>query len=219
MSAETSGSTHWWTMADKISVLIVEDHQVTLDGLQMGLSREDDIEVVGTAVNSDDGLALARELRPDIILLDLHLPGSSGPKSMIHAFCNIPGCRVVVFSGESRMAFIQTVLSMGVAGYLLKSENVPKVAATLRQVMEGKKSIISKELVVGETKVTRSEQEVLKMLARGMKYQDIADIRQTSPATVRKQCELMLLKLGLNSREELIAWAVQNGYGGLEIEA
>ncbi len=219
MSAETSGSNHWWTMADKISVLIVEDHQVTLDGLQMGLSREEDIEVVGTAVNSDDGLALARELRPDIILLDLHLPGSAGPKSMIHAFCNIPGCRVVVFSGESRMAFIQTVLSMGVAGYLLKSENVPKVAATLRQVMEGKKSIISKELVVGETKVTRSEQEVLKMLARGMKYQDIADMRQTSPATVRKQCELMLLKLGLNSREELIAWAVQNGYGGLEIEA
>jgi len=169
---------------------------------------------VGTAANSDDGLNLARNLRPDVILLDLHLPGASGPKSMIHAYCNIPGSRVVVFSGESRMAFIQTVLGMGVAGYLLKSENVPKVAETIRQVMAGKKSIISEELVVDQTKVTKSEQEVLKMLARGMKYQ-----RATSPATVRKQCELLLLKLGLNSREELIAWAVENGYGGLEIEA
>lgn len=206
------------TDTETISVLIVEDHQVTLDGLQLGLSREPGISVVGTAVNSDDGLALAKQLRPDIILLDLHLPGSAGPKSMIQAFCSIAGSRVVVFSGESRMAFIQTVLGMGAAGYLLKSENVSKVAETIRQVMAGKKSLISNELVAGETKVTKSEQEVLKMLARGMKYQDIADLRQTSPATVRKQCELLLLKLGLNSREELIAWAVQNGYGSLEIE-
>jgi len=201
-----------------ISVLIVEDHQVTLDGLQLGLSREPGISVVATASNSDQALELARELRPDIILLDLHLPGSSGPKSMIKAFCAIPGSQVIVFSGESRMAFIQTVLGLGVAGYLLKSESVGRVADTIREVMAGKKSLISKELVAGETKVTKSEQEVLKMLARGMKYQDIADVRQTSPATVRKQCELLLLKLGLNSREELIAWAVENGYGGLEIE-
>jgi DNA-binding NarL/FixJ family response regulator len=205
-------------VAENISVLIVEDHQVTLDGLQMGLGREPDLKVVGAATNSDEGLLLAQNLRPDVILLDLHLPGSSGPKSMIQQFCNIPGSRVIVFSGESRMAFIQTVLGMGVSGYLLKSENVPKVAETIRQVMDGKKHLISDELVAGETKVTRSEQEVLKMLARGMKYQDIADNRQTSPATVRKQCELLVLKLGLNSREELIAWAVQNGYGGLEIE-
>jgi len=199
-----------------ITVLVVEDHQVTLDGLQMGLSREPDMEVVGTAANSDEGLRLAQSLRPDIVLLDLHLPGSSGPKSMIQAFCNIPGTRVIVFSGESRMAFIQIVLGMGVAGYLLKSESVARVAETVRQVMAGRKGVLSEELVVGDTKVTKSEQEVLKMLARGMKYQDIADERQTSPATVRKQCELLLLKLGLNSREELIAWAVQNGYGSLD---
>ena len=203
-------------MAESITVLVVEDHQVTLDGLRMGLSREPDMEVIGTATNSDEGLRLAKELRPDVILLDLHLPGSAGPKSMIQAYCGIPGSRVIVFSGESRMAFIQIVLGMGVAGYLLKSESVARVAETVRQVMSGKKSILSEELVVGDTKVTKSEQEVLKMLARGMKYQDIADERQTSPATVRKQCELLLLKLGLNSREELIAWAVQSGYGSLD---
>ena len=205
-------------MAEPISVLIVEDHQVTLDGLKLGLSHESNLLVVGTATNSDDGLALAKQLRPDIILLDLHLAGSAGPKSTIQAFCSVPGSRVIVFSGESRLAFIQIVLRMGASGYLLKSENVSKVAETIRQVMSGKKPVISDELQVGETKVTKSEQEVLKMMARGMKYQDIADLRQTSPATVRKQCELLLLKLGLNSREELIAWAVQSGYGNLELE-
>jgi DNA-binding NarL/FixJ family response regulator len=205
-------------MPESISVLIVEDHQVTLDGLKMGLSSQAGLDVVGSATTSDEGLELADKLRPDIILLDLHLPGKQGPKSMIQSFCNIAGSRVIVFSGESRMAFIQTVLAVGAAGYLLKSETISKVAETIREVMGGKRFVISKELIGGETNVTRSEQDVLKMLAHGMKYQDIADRRTTSPATVRKQCELLLLKLGLNSREELIAWAVKNGYGSLEIE-
>ncbi|HEY9759537.1 MAG TPA: response regulator transcription factor [Oculatellaceae cyanobacterium] len=206
-------------MDNRTRILIVEDHHVTLDGLHFGLSREGDLEVVGTATSSDEGLAKAVELSPDIILLDLHLPGSTGPKTTVKSFCAVPSTQVVVFSGENRMAFIQTVLGLGVAGYLLKSESVAEVAGAIREVMSGKKPVLSKELVSGETKVTKSEQEVLKMLARGMKYSDIAERRQASPATVRKQCELLLLKLGLESREQLIAWAVQNGYGNLELEA
>jgi DNA-binding NarL/FixJ family response regulator len=207
-------------LENEATVLIVEDHQVTLDGLAHGLAKEQGIRVVGTASNSDQGLALARELKPDVILLDLHLPGTQGPKSTVKAFCGVMGSQVVIFSGENRMAFIQTILGLGVAGYLLKSESVVRVAEAIRQLKaDGKKPILSAELVSGETKVTRSEQEVLKMLARGMKYQDIADRRQASPATVRKQCELLLLKLGLDSREQLIAWAVQSGYGNLELES
>jgi DNA-binding NarL/FixJ family response regulator len=204
---------------NRIKILIVEDHHVTLDGLHLGLSREADFDVVATATTSDSGLLLAGQLNPDIVLLDLHLPGSTGPKTTVKSFCAVPGAQVVVFSGENRLAFIQTVLGLGVAGYLLKSESVAEVAAAIRQVVAGKKPVLSKELASGETKVTRSEQEVLKMLARGMKYSDIAERRQASPATVRKQCELLLLKLGLDSREQLIAWAVQNGYGNLELEA
>jgi DNA-binding NarL/FixJ family response regulator len=204
---------------EEVTVLIVEDHQVTLDGLAHGLSKEAGIKVIGTANNSDQGLSLAHDLKPDIVLLDLHLPGTGGPKSTVKSFCGLLGTQVIIFSGENRMAFIQTILGLGVAGYLLKSESVTRVAESIRQVMDGKKPVLSPELVSGETKVTRSEQEVLKMLARGMKYQDIADRRQASPATVRKQCELLLLKLGLESREQLIAWAVQSGYGNLELES
>jgi DNA-binding CsgD family transcriptional regulator len=67
-------------------------------------------------------------------------------------------------------------------------------------------------------KITRAEIEVLSMLGRGMKYQDIAEHRITSVATARKQCETLILKLGLESREQLIAWAVQNGFGSVEME-
>ncbi len=203
-------------MAEKIRVLILEDHQVTLDGLRMGLSAEVDMDVCGAASDSDEGLQLAKDLRPDIIVLDLHLPGKSGPKTMVKQFCDLPDSKVLIFSGESRPAFIQAVLAVGVYGYLLKSESVARVAEALRDISAGKRPIVSAAVSSGDTKLTRSEQEVLKLLARGMKYQDMAEERLTSPATVRKQCELLLLKLGLKTREELIAWAVQNGYGNLD---
>ncbi|MBX9686816.1 MAG: response regulator transcription factor [Candidatus Obscuribacterales bacterium] len=203
-------------MSEEISVLILEDHQVTLDGLRFGLSQESDIRVLAATANSDEGLRLAQELHPQIILLDLHLPGTLGPKSMVKEFCELPESKVLVFSGESRLAFVQAVLSLGACGYLLKSESVTRVAEAIREIYGGKQPILSESLATGDTKLTKSEQEVLRMLARGMKYQDMAEERLTSPATVRKQCELLLLKLGLKTREELIAWAVQNGYGNLD---
>lgn len=203
----------------KIAVIIVEDHEVTLHGLKAGLSSEPDIEVLGLAADSQQGLELARQLKPHVVLLDLHLPHSPGPKTLVQQFLSVPDLDVIVFSGENRMGIIQIVLEMGVAGYLLKSESAARVADAIRRVRAGKQPVISIELVTGDQKLTKAEQHLLKMLARGMKYQDIADKRVTSPATVRKQCELLLLKLQLETREELIAWAVENGYGNLELEA
>jgi DNA-binding NarL/FixJ family response regulator len=102
---------------------------------------------------------------------------------------------------------------MGVSAYLLKSERVAKVAETIRLVVSGKKAITSEQVTQDNKKITPSEQEILHMLGKGMKYQEIADLRFTSIATARKQCEVLQLKLGLENREQLIAWSVQNGYG------
>ncbi|CAN5950951.1 unnamed protein product [Sphagnum jensenii] len=131
-----------------ISVLIVEDHQVTLSGLKAGLSAEPDIEVIGVAVDSDQGFELANELHPQVVLLDLHLPGSRGPRTtVIKRFCELPKSKVVVFSGESRTPFVKAVLNVGAAAYLVKSEGIGKVAETIRQVVSGRSSILSDELV------------------------------------------------------------------------
>jgi DNA-binding NarL/FixJ family response regulator len=203
----------------KISVLIVEDHRVTLDGLMAGLSAEGDLLIAGSASNSDEGLKLAMELKPQVILLDLHLPGSNGPRTTAKIFCELSNTKVIIFSGEDRLPFINAVLNVGVAGYLLKSESVAKIAHSIREVAKGAQRVLSETIISNEVKVTKSEQEVLKMLARGMKYDEIAERRNSSPATVRKQCELLLDKLYLDSRERLIAWAVQNGYGNLELDA
>ncbi|CAN5541348.1 response regulator [soil metagenome] len=206
--------------AKQAKVLIVEDHHATMDGLFLGLSNVPGLTVVGTASTSDDGLRLMREHRPDVTVLDLHLPGSLGPKATIEAFRAAAGehTKLIIFSAESRMAFIQSVLAMGVSAYLLKSERVAKVAETIQAVLSGQSGLISDEVTKTYKKITRAEMEVLTMLGRGMKYQDIADHRVTSVATARKQCETLLLKLGLETREQLIAWAVQNGFGSVDIE-
>ncbi|MCC6981443.1 MAG: response regulator transcription factor [Candidatus Melainabacteria bacterium] len=204
---------------EPIKVVIIEDHQATLDGLSIGLSQESDIQVIATSLDGDEGYAIVEEMKPDVVLLDLHLPGSAGPRSMVEKFSQLKSTKLVIFSAESRMAFIQTVLAMGVQAYLLKSERVAKVSETIRRVMKGETGIVSEQVKGNWKKLTRSEDEVLRMMAKGMKYQDIADARTTSITTVRKQCETLLLKLGLDTREQLIAWAVENGYGSVDLGA
>jgi NarL family two-component system response regulator LiaR len=206
-------------MTELIKIIVVEDHHATLDGLELGLSREPDFKIVGTSANSDEGLELAKKNNPDAIVLDLHLPGSKAPKSMIKEYCQIPNAKLIIFSGENRVAFVQSVISLGVAAYLLKSERVSTVAETIRKVMKGQTAIMSSELSVDYKKITRSEHEVLGMLGKGLKYQDIADQRFTSVATARKQCETLILKLSLETREQLIAWAVRNGYGSTDLDS
>ena len=197
----------------KTKILIVEDHHATMDGLSMGIGAHQYMDVVGTAMTSDEGLAQAASCKPDVIVLDLHLPGATGPRATIEAFKQAaPGARLIIFSAEARMALIQSVTDMGVAAYLLKSERVAKVIETIQRVMAGEKGIISESVPQVFKKITRAEMEVLSMLARGMKYQEIADQRMTSMATVRKQCETLELKLNLASREQLIACAVENGF-------
>jgi DNA-binding NarL/FixJ family response regulator len=202
-----------------IRVVIVEDHEATLKGLKSELSAEPDIEVVGTAAGSEEGLQLAQSMQPDVVLLDLHLPDSRGPKTLVETFCGVPKSKIIVYSGDSRMAILQIVLESDARGYLLKSEPISKVAEAVRDVFSGKGPIISKELVSnGNTRLTGTEQHLLKLLARGMKYQEIAGLRVTSPETVRKQVDVLMAKLNLDSREELIAWAVNSGYGKLELD-
>ncbi|MBY0550788.1 MAG: response regulator transcription factor [Candidatus Obscuribacterales bacterium] len=202
----------------EIRLVIVEDHHATRKGLEFELNTEPDLKVIGSAATHLDGFRLAETLQPNVVLLDLHLPDSSGPKSLVAQYCAIPNVAVLVFSGENRPAILQIVLDSGVQGYLTKSEPVPQVAAAIREIMAGNTPVISQELLQSPPgKFTPAEKHLLRLLARGMKYSEIAAQRVTSPETVRKQLDQLAVKLEIRSREELIAWAVDNGYGKLEI--
>ena len=201
-------------MTGKYRVVLIEDHAVTLGGLQSGLGNEPDIDVVATALDSDEGLELTRSLKPDAVILDLHVPGTLGPRSMIKAFTDLKFCRIIIFSGEDRAVYIRTALEHGVSGYLLKYESSDRVAEAIRAVLtDDDACVLSQQITICKDKITPAEISLLSHLAKGHRYGDIADERKTSPATVRKQCDILLMKLGLTCREELIAWAVRNGYG------
>lgn len=204
-------------MQNQISVLVIEDHEATLKGLVSELSNQSDLTVVGSATTSAEGLRLLAEHKPDVVLLDLHLPDSDGPRSLAETFCKNSDSKILVFSGDSRQAIFDIILKSGVSGYLLKSEPIDKVCSAIRKLMAGGGPVVSDSLAESPTKLTKAEEHLLTLVARGMKYKDIAKERVTSPETVRKQIDQMLIKLELETREELIAWAVENGYGNLEV--
>lgn len=202
-------------MSTKISVVLIEDHAVTLRGIKQSLEEQGDLEVVGSAENADDGYKLVQTLRPDILLLDLHLPGKQGPKSLLQRFLPLEHTKTIVFSADDRVALVQLVLRLGTAGYLLKTEPCERIVEAIRKVVNGTQPVVSRELVRAQASLTDAERDLLESFARGKRYAEIAEMRGTSWHTVKKQCELLMIKLDVNSREELISWAVSNGYGSL----
>lgn len=204
-------------MQSKLSVAIVEDHAVTRLGLSAALSLAPDIEVVGATSGVREGLALCQTHQPDILLLDLHLPDSDNVRQLVQTFLPLSK-HVVVFSSEARRPFVETVLSMSVSGYLLKSEPIENILDALRRVASGTTPVISVELDRDNVSLTPAEKHLLTMLGQGMKYEHIAHLRKTAPDTVKKQCERLLIKLDLGTREELISWAAQHGYANVETE-
>lgn len=198
---------------NKIRVLLVEDHLVTIDGLKVSLGTDTGINVVAAATTMKQGLSHIKAYHPDVVLLDLHLPDSDGPSELIKSFVDAGAKRIIVFSSETRMPVVRAVLEMGVAAYIMKSEPTARVVEIINEVMAGATGIVSpKPQASSIGTLTPAEREILSYLARGLKSTEIAEKRDVAPSTVRKQIEILIFKLGLNNREELIAWAVQNGY-------
>lgn len=214
----TANSAHSLT-ASTIKVLVVDNHKVTLNALVEGLASEPAITVVGFSSSYQEALLIAQDLIPDVILVDLQLPDAPGPQTAVIALTEACQAKVIVFSADLRSSFVGAVLDVGAKGYLSKSESVAQVADAIRSAVYQDEITLSESAKSNSPSFTKSEIEILKMLARGMKYDEIADHRKSSPATVRKQCELLVVKLRLASREQLIAWSVTHGYGALELDS
>ncbi len=197
----------------KISILVVEDHHVTMHGLISWLEGTGQFEIKGKCGNKDALIKLVEQVKPNVVLLDLHLPGSFSMEEVLKAI-SAAGSRVIVFTSENRSFYVKLAFKLGASAFLLKSETFFNLAEVIRRVHSGEQNIASPGLIEQDINVSEAEEDILSMLSGGFKYEEIAQLRNTSPETVRKQCNKLLVKIGLGSREELIAWAVRNGYGG-----
>jgi NarL family two-component system response regulator LiaR len=214
---------------DVIRVLIADDHAIVRKGVCALLATEPDIEVVGEAGNGRQALALTQRLNPDVILMDLVMPGMDGLEATRRIVASQLEARVLVltsFAGDDK---VLPAIRAGALGYLLKDSSPEELVQAIRQVHRGESSLhptIARKLLRelsppasrdGEsTLLTEREVEVLQLIARGGTNRQIAEQLSISEATVRTHVSKILGKLDLCSRTQAALYALREGIASLD---
>lgn len=204
-------------------VLLADDHAILRSGLRLLIGAQDDMEVVGEAGDVEEAVRLARSLAPDVVTLDLSMPGGSGLAAIERLLAAAPAARVVVLTMHEDPAYVRVALAAGASGYLAKSAADSALIAAIRSVQRGRVfvELQSREAMATLTSGARAaaspapiatlsarEREVLVLLAEGHTNRAIADRLGLSVKTVESYRARLLQKLGLASRAELTRLAI-----------
>ncbi|MEW2490074.1 response regulator transcription factor [Streptomyces sp. NPDC048411] len=214
-------------MADKIiRVLLVDDHQVVRRGLRTFLEIQDDIEVVGEAADGAEGVARSEELRPDVVLMDIKMPGTDG----IEALRKLRGldnpAKVLIVTSFTEQRTVVPALRAGASGYVYKDVDPEALAGAIRSVHAG--HVLLQPEVAGAllaqddtgsgtgrgSTLTEREREVLGLIADGRSNREIARALVLSEKTVKTHVSNILMKLDLADRTQAALWAVRHGVAG-----
>jgi DNA-binding NarL/FixJ family response regulator len=214
-------------MNAKARIIIVEDHTLLRAGLCAVLSRESDFEVVGEANNGRDAVRLAGTLSPQLMLMDLTMPGTNGVEAIVEIKRRHPKVRVLVLTLHKADAYIHESLRAGADGYILKEAGREELLVAMRSVLEGKTYLspdISSQVVTGRLgiangperpnawdTVSHRERQVLKLVAEGRTNKEIALYLCLSMKTVEKHRSNLMKKLELHNVQTLTAFAIEKG--------
>ena len=206
-----------------IRVLVVDDHAVVRSGLRMLLDAEPDIEAVGEAPNAERALYEALELKPDVVLMDLHMPEKGGIEGTPALLQALPTTKVLVLSMQDEPRYVRAAFAAGASGYVLKEAAESDLVAAIRQVAEGGSYVhpaLGARMIEAEADERRRaqedplsdrEREVLKLLALGQTNQEIASILFISVRTAETHRAHIMQKLGLSNRAALVRYALAQG--------
>lgn len=210
-------------MAD-IRVLLADDHAIFRAGLKALLDAEMGIEVVGEAANGDEAIELVRELQPDIVVMDLSMPGSGGLEATRRIVTLQLPTKVLVLTMHAEQEYLVPVLEAGASGYLTKTTADRKLIDAIRVVARGEvylppsaTTLLLKEYrASGESpealhQLSTREQEVLALTAEGFSSKEIGEKLFISPKTVDTYRARIMEKLGLNHRSQLVRFALRAG--------
>jgi two-component system response regulator DesR len=199
-----------------IRVLLAEDQTMVREALASLLSLEDDIEVVAQVGRGDEVLAAARAERPDVALLDIEMPGTTGLDAAGLLRSELPGTRVVILTTFSRPGYLRRAMEQGASGFLLKDAPASELAAAIRRVVAGERivdpGLAAAALVEGESPLTAREHEVLEAARRYGTVAELAEALHLSPGTTRNHLSAIMGKLGAHSRIEAIRVAEEKGW-------
>ena len=214
-----------------IRILIADDHRIIREGLRSLLGAEPDLEVVGQAKNGREAIRLARDLSPEVVLLDVSMPDMNGMEATTQILEDLPHVKVIALSMHKDEHFVAGMLLAGASGYLLKDCSVEELAGAVRSVMSGgvhlspgitpmvirryMDHIVEKEILLRPPLSSR-ENEVLQLVAEGRTSRAIASALNISTKTVETHRRQIMQKLGVNTVADLTKYAVRTGVTSVE---
>jgi DNA-binding NarL/FixJ family response regulator len=208
-----------------IRVLLVDDHSVVREGLRMFLSRDPELAVVGEAANGAEALELARQLRPDVVLMDLLMPAMDGLAATSAIRQDLPETEVIVLTSVLESCMVVDALKAGAIGYLLKDTQAAELRHAIKGAAIGQIQLspqASADLLQSVRApqpcevLTERENEVLSLLAQGLSNKDIARRLQVVEDTVKTHVRHILTKLGAQSRTQAVLSAMRLGLVSLD---
>ena len=202
---------------NSIRILVVDDHQVVREGLRHMLQLESDMEVVGEASNAKETLAQVESLSPDIILMDIKMPGTDGIELTRQLKEKQPSCNIIMLTLYDE--YLTEAIEAGAAGYLLKDIKREELIKAIRAVHQGRSSLnlsLSRDQLAELAAPTEDQQQaslserelnILRMIANGVTTKEIADQLFLSQASVKRSVRLIFEKLGVRNRSEAVSEA------------
>ncbi len=207
-------------MADKIRVLVVDDHHMVRKGLIALFDNFDDFEVVGDAGDGQAGVMLAQRYKPDIVLMDMIMPGMDGSTATQLIRDSCPDTQVIALTSVSDDATIQSALKAGAISYLMKNVSVDELAQAVRKAHQGKSTLAPEatQALISATRrppeighdLSEREREVLSWLVEGLNNREIAERLMISNSTVKNHLSNIFSKMGTTSRTQAVALAVEH---------
>jgi len=206
-----------------IRVLVVDDQRVVRDGLAMLVGLIDDVEVVGAAADGREAIALAHEHRPDVVLMDLRMPGLDGVEATRELRASLPDTQVLVLTTYADDDSLFPALQAGARGYLTKDVSAEEIEQAIRALASGRTHLdpmVQERLVAAVAEpaapplpddLTPREVEVLKLIASGLSNAEIAASLVVSSATVKTHVNHILAKTGARDRAQAVRYAYQHG--------
>jgi two-component system response regulator NreC len=206
-----------------IKVVLVDDHAVVRSGLRLLLDAQDDIEVVGEAGNAKDAVFRARALKPDLIVLDVVMPGESGIEVLPKLLRESPETSVLVLSMQDDPSYVREAFAAGASGYVLKEAVDEEVVSAVREIASGGRYVhpaLGARMIAAEAEeraaaeadpLSDREREILRLLALGHTNQEIAQQLYISVRTAESHRAHIMQKLRLSTRAELVRYALSHG--------
>jgi DNA-binding NarL/FixJ family response regulator len=198
------------------SILLIEDQTLLREGLRQLIESEPGFRVAGEAGTVQEGIAQAKKLQPDVILLDLKLPDGSGLEVAKQVLAMRDPPAVLILSTYSDVALVRSSLALGASGYIPKSASFQEIVAAVRAAAAGG-VVLHPSLAVqvarkaGEEGLSQEELQMLRLLAQGLSYQEVGSKVYLSERTVRRHMNVIFAKLGVQSRAQAVAEAMRRG--------